>query len=187
MHNSASIFQRQQAFTYIEIVILVTLLGIVALLALPNMYTSLTRARISGAADEIQAALEFAHLSAVDTGRKYRVTVDPAADTLRVARLEYGGDLTGVETELPEADVEREVYALAPHALKPGGLFQESFGAGSRHEGIDILSADFGSTDTVVFDARGAPSGGGSVTLASGQQQIVITLDAQTGKVTRSD
>lgn len=175
------------AFTFIEIIILVTLVGIVALLGLPATVTSLTRARLSGAADEIEAALEFAHLSAVASGRNFRVTVDAGADTLRVEQVEYGADFMGAETELPEGDVERETYATSPHSLKADGLFQESFGSGSRYEGIDVASADFGSTHTVVFDSKGLPSGGGAVTLVSGGQQIVITLDGQSGKVTRSD
>ncbi len=175
-----------RAFTFIEIVILVTLVGIVAMLAMPAMFSSLAGARLSAAADEIVAALEFAQLSAVGDGRNYRVTVDAAADTLLMEQMDFGVDLMGAETELMEGAVERESYTVSSHALKPDGLFREDFGAESRYEGVDVFLADFGSTNTVVFNAQGAPSEGGTVTLVCEGQQVVITLDPQSGKVARS-
>jgi type II secretion system protein H len=173
-------------FTLIELVVIISLMGIVATLAMPAMFSSVAGARLSSAADEITAALQFAQLSAIDDGRPYRVTIDAAADTLLVEQLEHPADLMGAETEIAETTIEQQAYTPTPHALKPNGLFQETFGTNSQHEGVDITTSDFAATSPVIFFAQGTPSSGGSVTLACQGQQTLITLDAQSGKVTQS-
>jgi hypothetical protein len=56
----------------------------------------------------------------------------------------------------------------------------------SRFQGVDIAVSDFNLTDPVIFDTLGAPSHGGTVTVAFGGRQMVVSLDALTGKVTVS-
>ncbi len=56
-----------------------------------------------------------------------------------------------------------------------------------RFKGVDITISDFDNINPVFFDAQGAPSKGGSATLALGSSQIVVTMDALTGKVSVSE
>ena len=57
----------------------------------------------------------------------------------------------------------------------------------ARFKGVDIAASDFGVPSPVFFDALGAPSKGGTVTLVFGSQQVLVTLNALSGKVTVSD
>lgn len=174
----------RRGFTLAELIIIVMIVGIVALLALPMMHTALTGMRLSGAAREIAAAIEFAQLSAAGSGRAHRVTVDAAANGLLVEELTYPGDLS--PNEVAESVVEQETYAAAAHALTASGLYQIAFSSEPRFDGVDIASAAFGAGAAVVFDALGSPSTGGSVVLTCGGRQITLTLDPSSGKVARS-
>jgi hypothetical protein len=73
------------------------------------------------------------------------------------------------------------------HPLKKGFDYQIDFRNELRFSGIDITQSDFNSETAVYFDSLGAPSNGGTVTLALGSRQIVVTLDQLTGKVTMSN
>ena len=158
-------------------------------MALPMMNTALEEARLFAGADEVVTALEFAQLTALSTGRPCKVIIDAAADIplLSVEQIEYGVDFMGTETELDEVDVETEAYAPMAHPLKLGTDYNINFGDDPRFEGVTVVSAVFGADNFVVFDALGAPSTGGSVTLAFRVRQVVLNLDALSGRVTRSN
>lgn len=170
--------------TLIEVVIVVFVAGIVAALAAPLVASAITDAQLYGAASEVVTALEFAQLSALSTGRACRVTVDTAADSLTVAQLEYSADFMGADTELPEADVEAESYVTMEHPVKGASAYVVSFAAEGRFGASDITAAAFGAGNSVEFDALGAPSSGGAVTVVCKNMQATITLDAVSGKVT---
>jgi hypothetical protein len=55
-----------------------------------------------------------------------------------------------------------------------------------RFKGVDITLSDFDQGDPLDFDTLGRPSHGGAATLTLGGQQMVVTLDALTGKVSVS-
>jgi prepilin-type N-terminal cleavage/methylation domain-containing protein len=180
--------RRAQGFTLVEVIIVALVLGILALLALPAMESALAEARLFAALNEIVAALEFAQLTAMGSGKPCRVTIDAAADTMLVEQVEYGADLMDPgQTQLAEADVESETYATMEHPLKRGAQYGIAFAGEDRFEGVDVAAAAFGGGNFVVFDALGAPSQGGSVALTLGDWQAGLTLDPTSGKIVRSD
>ena len=73
------------------------------------------------------------------------------------------------------------------HPVNKGADYYIVFADEDRFHGVDIASAAFDVNNYVTFDAIGAPSDGGSVTLSLGGRQVVVTVDSLTGKVTASE
>ena len=176
-----------RGFTFLEVVIVVSILGILAMLGMSALTAAVDDTRLSGAADEIATALEFAKLTAVGTGRQTRVVFDKNAESIEVEQFETGIDLMGSETELAEAVIEGGAFSPMDHPLKRGDNYLIDFSSENRFKGVDLIEALFNSTNIAAFDSRGHPSAGGSVTVGVGDRQVVLTVDSQSGKVTRSD
>jgi prepilin-type N-terminal cleavage/methylation domain-containing protein len=170
-------------FTLIEVMIVVLLLGILSTFVLPSLQAGVTESRLSGAATEIIAAIEFAQLTAMGSGVRTRVTVNPSDDSILVEKFQTAADLLGVETSLSEGEVEGGAYSTMAHPARKGSDYLISFGSEERFSGVDITSSVFGGDDFVVFDALGAPSNGGTVTLSAGSRTLSVSLDSVNGKV----
>ncbi len=176
---------RTSGFTYFELVIVMLLLGIFAMQGLPALNTAMGDARLSGAAQEVVNALEFAQLSAI-SGHKTQVVTEASQDRITVKQYQASADLFGGGDELIDSDVEDGTYDFMGNPMNKGTDYEIYFPNESRFQGVDITASDFNVGNPVFFDMLGAPSKGGTVTLAMGGRQMVVTLDALTGKVTVS-
>jgi len=174
-------------YTLMELLIVVLMLGIMVMAATPVLNSGLNDARLSGAAEEVVTALEFAQMTAATSGSRTRVTIDAALDTIVVERFSISIDLLGSESELDENDVEGGDFAFMERPMNRGVDYSISLPDESRFSGIDITAVAFGASNFVEFDTLGAPSDGGMVTLDMGDRQIVVALDSLAGKVTLSD
>jgi prepilin-type N-terminal cleavage/methylation domain-containing protein len=173
-------------FTLFEILIVILLLGILTMLSWPQLSSALVEAKLSGAAEEIVNALEYAQLTAMTSGSKTRVVIGAPQDRIALRHYKSSADLFGGGDELVAGDVEGGAYELMQHPLKKGTDYVIILPDESRFSGVDISASDFNVEAPVFFDTLGAPSKGGTVTLALGDRQMVVTLDALTGKVTVS-
>ena len=178
---------RTSGFTYVELMIVLLLLGIVAMLGSPALNTAMGNARLSGAAQEVVNALEFAQLTAMTTGQKTRVVIGAPQDRIAVRQYKTNADLFNGGDELVDNDVESGTFELMGYPMNKGIDYEIDFPDESRFRGVDITASDFNVGDPVIFDTLGAPSKGGTVTLAMGGRQMVVSLDALTGKVTVSN
>jgi prepilin-type N-terminal cleavage/methylation domain-containing protein len=174
-------------FTFVEVLLVAVVLGIVAALGLPTLTSSLNETRLSAAAGEIITALEFAQLTAATTGRQTRVTIDAAGDTILVEQLTFSQDILTGGAILAEAVVENGTLAPMQYPMKRGTDYNISLVNESRFDGVDITVSAFGSKNWVIYNTRGTPLSGGAVTLACGSRQVQVTLDPLTGKVTLID
>ena len=182
--SGRGINQRFEAgFSFVEVIIVTLLLGIVAAAGLPALSSSLDDTRRSAAAGEVVTALEFAQLTAASTGRQTRVTIDAAADTILVEQLKYSSDILAGGAILAEATVENASFAAMQYPLKRGTDYNISLANEKRFGGVDITAVDFNSDDFVTYDALGTPSSSGTVNLSLGGGQIQVTVDGLTGKV----
>ncbi|MBC8433240.1 MAG: prepilin-type N-terminal cleavage/methylation domain-containing protein [Desulfobacterales bacterium] len=173
-------------FTLVEALVIIFILGIVTALAIPTLQSGLAESKLAGASGEITVALEYAQLVAMTSGSQTRVTIDAANDTILVERFTISGDITGGAAEIAENDIESGAFATVAHPASRGKDYNIIFADEDRFDGVDIASATFGGGQTVTFDAMGVPSNGGTVTLSFGSNQVILTVDALSGKVTSS-
>jgi prepilin-type N-terminal cleavage/methylation domain-containing protein len=179
--------RERDGFSLVELAIVMVVLSIVAVAAFPTVNGALSEARLSAAAGEVVTALEYARLSAMTSGRTTRVEIHAATDIIRVRQYEVSADLFGGGDQLAEGVVESGIYRLLQYPMKRGSDYEIFLNSEDRFGGVDITASDFNVGAGVDFDALGSPSKGGTATLVLGSGQMVVTLDALTGKVTVSD
>lgn len=152
----------RKGFTFIEVVIVVLVVGIVGALAAPRYSRSLEHFRVEAAARKIAADLERARADARSTGANRTVAFD-------VALNQY--TLVGVK------DLNR------PHLDCTTRLSKTGYPA-------TLLSAAFNDTSELTYDLHGrawagsplAPLTAGSVVIQAGSRQRTIVIDPTTGK-----
>jgi len=176
----------QKGFTFIEIVIVLLVMGIMATMALPSLQSGLETSKLSAAAGEIAAALEYAQLAAMTTGQQVRITVDAGADSLLVERFTITGNIMAGAAQLPQADIETGGFTNMAHPTRRGEDYRIVFADEDRLNGVDIAAAVFGGGGSITFDPVGTPSDGGTVTLSLGGGTATVTVDSLTGRVTTS-
>jgi hypothetical protein len=115
------------------------------------------------------------------------VVIGAPQNRIAVRQYQTPADLFGGGDELAEADVENGTYELMQYPLNKGTDYEIELTDEGRFQGVDITTSHFNVGTPVRFDALGTPSKGGTVTLACGDRQMVVTLDALTGKVTVSE
>ena len=178
--------QFPKGFTFIEILIFMLILGIIATQALPTIQSGLEISKMSEAASEIIVALQYAQLSAMTTGAASRVTIDKTADTILLERFKITGDIFSGAANMPENDIDSGAFVNMAHPTNRGVDYSIGFADEDRFSGVDISAVDFNGNNFVTFDALGLPSDAGTVTLSLGNQQTTLTVDASTGRVTSS-
>ena len=157
------------------------------MLSWPQLSSALVEARLSGAAEEIVNALEYAQLTAKISGRNTRVVIEAPQNRIGVQHYKSSADLFNGGDVLPAGNIEGGSYEFILHPLKKGLDYEIFLNDEIRFGGIDITQSDFDTGNPVTFDSMGAPSRGGTTTLTLGARQIIVTLDDLTGKVTTSN
>ena len=156
--------KRDRGFTFVEVVIVVLILGIMTTLALPAMNDFLRDETINAATDAVGTAVYYARTTAITTGVNHRVSFDTATDSFQVER--YTGGTPPDETfEIVQNPVTKRDYAM-------------SFDDGPVGQGVDLTFAAFGSDAYVIFDNLGAPVTTGGVVLEYGGKGRKIGVTA---------
>jgi prepilin-type N-terminal cleavage/methylation domain-containing protein len=178
-------------FTLVETLIVLLVLGIVVTLAIPTLQSGFTESKLAAASGEITVALEYAQLVAMTSGGQTRVTIYADSDTILVERFEVSdeimGNIMGNAVEIDEDDIEGGDFVTVAHPASRGKEYKIIFADEDRFDGVDIVSTTLPEElgKTVTFNSMGVPSGGGTVTLSLGGNQVILTVDAL-GKVTTS-
>jgi prepilin-type N-terminal cleavage/methylation domain-containing protein len=134
-----------RAFTFVEVLIVVVILSIVALMAIP-LVSSAGSVQIRSAASLIAADLEFAKNTAIGKGRTFSVVFDADAEIYAIK------DEKGNAIE---------------HPVKKGCDYVVSLGDEGLDR-IDIFSVDFDGAAVIKFDYMGTPYNADSTPLSSG-------------------
>jgi prepilin-type N-terminal cleavage/methylation domain-containing protein len=154
---------QERGFTFLELVIVVLLLGIITMVALPAMNDFFTEETINAAADAVATAIYYARTTAITTSADHGVVFDAASNSFQVMRaIGTAPDETYVTVEQP---VTKRDYAV-------------SFDDGSIGRGVDLYSAQFGETSYVRFDNLGSPLDVGFVLLEYGGKSRRIEVTA---------
>jgi prepilin-type N-terminal cleavage/methylation domain-containing protein len=147
---------RRRAFTLVEMIMVVMVIGILAAVAAPRFHRGLLHQRSLRAAQRVGHDLRWARQRALTTSTPQRVVFTVASSS----------------------------YALAgvPHPDRPAISYQVDL----RQPPLEanLSAADFGGDAEVVFDVHGVPDSGGTVQIQVGPFTQTVDLEPQLGKVT---
>jgi type II secretory pathway pseudopilin PulG len=144
------------AFSLIEAVIVLLIIGIISAIAAPRYANALARQRVDAAARRIVADLSVAQRQAKSTTTSQTVDFDVLDDFYELVGMKH-------------LDHASRTYKVV--------LSQEPYRAA-------IVSAALGGNTDIAFDGYGVPDSGGTVVIQAGQYQRTITVDADTGRAT---
>lgn len=164
----------RRGFTFVEILIVLLVLGVIAAVGLPALNSSVEDTRLASAVDEIVTAYDYAQMTATASGSSTRVTFDSTRDLIVVQHYRSSADF-GLGA-LAEGAVETGAYVIMERPQRRGVDYSIDLDGESRFGGVQIVAADFGGAEAVTFDEFGTPSSGGSVTLALNDRQQVVSF-----------
>ena len=150
---------RFSGFTLVEIIVVVVILGVIAAMVIPSLIDTGDMQVIS-AARTVASDLQYAQNEAITSQA-------PVTISFRATSESY--DLSNASGYLNHP-MTRDEYV-------------RDFAQTNGFERLDIVSASFGGSDTVTFDALGAPDNAGRVTLQAGRYVYQVAVAAATGKV----
>lgn len=148
-----------QAFSLIELVVVVLVMGILAAAAVPRIASSIAYYRIESAAKQIQSDLELARESARYAGNNRTVTFDVSTNSYTLAGVAH-------------PNRPRQTYVV---------------NLSSTDYPVSLVSVALGLAGTslsVTFDMYGKPDAGGSIVISSAGQQRTVQISGTTAKIT---
>ena len=153
-----------RAFTLVEVLVVVAIVGIAGAVVVPQMLRSGTM-QLQAGSRIIIADLLYAQNEAITRQSPRRVVFDTDNHSYKLT------DTAG---------------AALTVSWKNGadGNYTVDFKNDARFNRVQISAASFGGSKTVEFDALGAPSSGGTIDVSSGSLKYRITVAAFTGRVT---
>ncbi len=152
----------RRAFTLVEILVVVIVLGIASAIVVPHMVRS-GQMNAQAAARMLIADILIAQNDAIAHQRIRRVVFEPAQNRYRITD----------DTNL-----------TIPASWRGSGGYITDFTGDRRFDGVRIDHVDFGSDGYLEFDDIGSPTRGGSVDILSRDQHYRIRIADMTGRVT---
>lgn len=178
----------QAAYSLLELSIVVLILGIMAIVVIPDAAPT-SQQKLDLVANQIAQAIRFAHSEALRSGQHYGVSISQVTQTITVIKWDMSTD--PVTTELvPYHPVNKQgfVFDADGISLAPGVSITNS---------SDIFNyLTIGRRPSLIFDPQGVPVWvlgsddsvyrllDGNVQLSNGQNQRNIAVAPLTGRVT---
>jgi len=157
------------AFTLLELMVVIILIGIVTGLVVPSLHGSTGTVRLEAAARQMSDLMDYCYQSAVTSGRTHVLLIDAGGRKLRIAAESDGGSIEG--NEKPQAEEEHAsgqwasvAFPFAEAGRLPEGVALTEISAAEEdllaqgEEGIRILFFPEGTTEfatLVLSDAGG--------------------------------
>lgn len=176
-HSTRRSSARSNAYTLIEVLVVVVILGIAGALVAPSLGQAGVL-RIQAAVRMIVSDITFAQMDALGYQEQRAIVFDIENNMYTLVQVD--GTTIDVDNDAlydPKGPSQRYVISLN----------REMYG------GTVIESVDLGDSDTLIFDEMGGPvaapgtstlSDGGSITLAGPVSRFRINIAAFTGRVT---
>ncbi len=182
-------YKKHLAFTYVELLVIITVIGIMAAMITLSIGQSIVTNTMTSIDSEIQTALQSARLSAINTGAPHRVTFDPDNFGILVERKRLSVDLTGAT--VAKADVEAGGnWEVMSHPIRTNQEYRLTLYDEERYKEFYLYECDMGGDYVIVFDSTGIPDSGGVLKVRFGERwflsqalDVLHTVDSQTGVV----
>lgn len=139
-----------RAYTLVELVIVLMIVGILAAVAAPKYSKAMTSFRLQAVADRIAGDIRYAKRMAQQKSSTQLVVFDPSTDSY---------SLTSV------TDMNRRGRT---HQFSLTDLEYE----------CDLVSADFGGSSTLTFSIFGRPTNSGTVVVSCAGTSATLTVDS---------
>jgi prepilin-type N-terminal cleavage/methylation domain-containing protein len=97
--------KKDQGFSLVELVITVTIIGIVATIAVPSMMGVLPRIRLGNRATTLANEIAATRMQAIAKSNEFRVVLNPGAETYRLEKLVGASWTPYGTTQLGETDL----------------------------------------------------------------------------------
>lgn len=168
---------RARAFTLLELLVVVALLGIAGAMVIPSL-GSVGVLRVQAAIRTLVSDITFAQCDAMAFQEQRAIVFD--AEVNRYTLVEVPGSVIDVQNNT--------MY----DPTRPGGLYAVDM-SDARFGGARMSNIDFDGDSVLIFDALGGPvtepggntpGAGGSVTVSTPDAAYRLTVDAFTGRVT---
>lgn len=145
----------RRGFTFVELLLVVMVLGIMAGVAVPRFQAALNGVALEAASKRLVANLRYARQEAITGGQQLGIEFVPASALYRSLTVD------GFTIDDPD---------------HPGTPLEVGFDTPASR--VAIASADFGGTEQVMFDFRGDPSAAGNAILTNGDSTVTIDVNA---------
>ena len=156
--------RRFRAYTLIEVLIVVAILGVVSAAVIPSMLTAGSMG-VQAAARVIVSDILYAQNEAIAQQATHKVVFDAASESYQVV------DENGNALSVGWMNGKVNNYVV-------------DFTKDKRFTDVEIIAVDFGGTNEVEFDDLGGPVAGGSVTIRYERRSYRIDVAEFTGRVT---
>jgi prepilin-type N-terminal cleavage/methylation domain-containing protein len=147
---------RRRGFSLTELAVTMTLIAVLAALAIPRFARSLNEQRAMAAARRIAADVTAAQSRAKATSASQTISFTPSARTYQIQGVS--------DPDRPSASYVIDLSA-APYA-------------------VTSLTASLGGDTDLIFSGYGIADSNGTITLQVGDAQKQLTIDKDTGSVT---
>ena len=145
--------ESKKGFTLIEMIITMTIIGIVSAIAIPNFSKWKEKHEINGQAQKVYFDLMLARTTAVKSNNNVRVTFNLVANTYTIHEDSNDDGTVDAGENLKNAVLENNVQ------------FAYNVGITDTDNNAVTSAVSFGGAQVVVFDSRGQASSSGSVLL----------------------
>ncbi|MDH3751913.1 MAG: GspH/FimT family pseudopilin, partial [Gammaproteobacteria bacterium] len=175
--------REQRGYTLVELVIVVTVLGVIAAIAVPSLSSSSDK-QLDLAAQEFAAAMRFARSESIRTGEPHGFRQQSGAKRIRVFHL---------DTSTSPGTLVYDVYHPVDKQLYDIDLNLESLAAADSLNRTAIFRGACNQQGNIYFDASGTPWCADpetvlldtfEVDLVLGSSRRTVALDDITGRVT---
>ena len=193
VYSKSVISNNDRGFTLLDLIIVVIILGVLAMLILPQLGTMANQSKINSAAWELISAFQYAQTMAIEYQRPFQMKVFRASDRnqFMVKDHQYEGDSNAYPNNDPPIYSWGRVYHpidKKPYIIDFDDVQAAVAGEVSTREeyrGVTIDSVPGGGSDAeIVFYPDGHSGNSDSVVVISlGSETRTITVDGFTGKV----